>query len=74
MNIHIVKRDNCPLWKKMGMYALAVLAALTLGGILLMMLGVSEETATSDACKLEHAISDESFEAIKRWVSQMHLN
>ena len=33
---------------------------------LLMKLGVSEETATADACKMEHAISDESFEAIKR--------
>ena len=33
---------------------------------LLMKLGVSEKTATADACKLEHAISDESFEAIKR--------
>ena len=33
---------------------------------LLIRLGVSEETATSDACKLEHAISDESFEAIKK--------
>ena len=32
---------------------------------LLVKLGVSEETATADACKLEHAISDESFEAIK---------
>ena len=40
---------------------------------LLMMLGVSEETATSDACKLEHAISDESFEAIKRHMAmQIH--
>ena len=33
---------------------------------LLIRLGVSEETATADACKLEHAISDESFEALKR--------
>ena len=33
---------------------------------LLIRLGVSEETAIADACKLEHAISDESFEAIKR--------
>ena len=39
---------------------------------LLMMLGVSEETATADACKLEHAISDESFEAIKRHMAE-HL-
>jgi len=37
---------------------------------LLMMLGVSEETATADACKLEHAISDESFEAIKRHMAE----
>ena len=32
---------------------------------LLIALGVSEQTATEDACRLEHAISDESFEAIK---------
>ena len=36
---------------------------------LLVMLGVSEETAAADACKLEHAISDESFCAIKRFVN-----
>ena len=28
-------------------------------------LGVSEEVAKADACKLEHDISDESFEKIK---------
>lgn len=28
-------------------------------------LGVSEETATEDACRIEHIISDESFNAIK---------
>ena len=33
---------------------------------LLIRMGVSQETAAADACKLEHAISDESFEAIKR--------
>ena len=32
----------------------------------LISLGVSEETASSDACKIEHHISDESFEAIRR--------
>ena len=32
---------------------------------LLIHMGVSEETAAADACKLEHAISDESFQAIK---------
>lgn len=32
---------------------------------MLTMLGVSKETATEDACKIEHVISDETFEAIK---------
>ena len=31
----------------------------------LMRLGVSEETATADACRIEHVISDESFRAIQ---------
>ena len=39
---------------------------------LLIRLGVSEEIANADACKLEHAISDESFEAIKRHMAE-HL-
>ena len=38
---------------------------------LLQLLGVSPETATEDACKLEHAISDESFQAIKAHVQKM---
>lgn len=32
----------------------------------LMQLGVSEETALEDACKMEHNISDETFEALKK--------
>jgi len=36
---------------------------------LLIHIGVSEETAAADACKLEHAISDESFEALKKYAS-----
>ena len=31
-------------------------------------LGVSEEIATEDACKIEHVISQETFDAIKRHV------
>ena len=31
-------------------------------------IGVPEETADSDACKIEHVISDESFHAIKKCV------
>jgi len=34
----------------------------------LVALGVSEEAANTDACKIEHHISDESFDAIKKYV------
>ncbi len=40
----------------------------TLLSKLLTSLGVSPETAAEDACRLEHDISDESFEAIKAYV------
>ncbi|MCD7827940.1 MAG: metal-dependent transcriptional regulator [Clostridiales bacterium] len=33
-------------------------------------LGVSPETAAADACKIEHVISDEAFEAIKKFNSE----
>ena len=36
---------------------------------LLVKLGVDKEIASEDACKMEHSISDETFEAIKK-----HLN
>ena len=37
---------------------------------LLTSLGVDEETATIDACKIEHHISEASFEAIKKFVDK----
>jgi Mn-dependent DtxR family transcriptional regulator len=37
----------------------------------LVSLGVSEEIAAEDACKLEHAISDASFDAIKEHVKTL---
>ena len=37
---------------------------------MLMSLGVDPETAAEDACRMEHAISDVSFEAIKRHMEQ----
>lgn len=40
----------------------------TLLSQLLESLGVSPEVASQDACRLEHAISDESFEAIKKFI------
>ena len=38
---------------------------------MLVALGVSPEVAAEDACKLEHAISDESFLAIKKHMEKM---
>ena len=35
---------------------------------MLVRMGISESTAAEDACRMEHAISDETFEAIKRHV------
>ena len=37
----------------------------------LMMLGVQEKTALHDACRIEHIISEESFQALKRAVHEM---
>ena len=36
----------------------------------LTILGVSPEIASEDACKIEHTISEESFDAIKRFVEE----
>ena len=40
MRFHVVKRDNCPLWKKLCLYVLAVAAALGLGALVLLAMGV----------------------------------
>lgn len=37
---------------------------------LLIRLGVDKKTATDDACRIEHVISDESFQAIKQYYYQ----
>ncbi len=37
----------------------------------LMRLGVEEPTAREDACKIEHDISQESFDALRRHLTQM---
>ncbi len=36
----------------------------------LISLGVDSDTAASDACRMEHVISPESFDAIKRYLSE----
>lgn len=37
---------------------------------MLIKLGVSEETAVEDACRIEHVISEETFEAIKTHIKK----
>lgn len=39
----------------------------------LIALGVDEETASEDACKMEHSISDASFEAIQKFAQKHNL-
>ena len=36
----------------------------------LVRMGVSQQTASNDACRIEHVVSDETFEAIKRYLLQ----
>lgn len=40
--------------------------------LLLERLGVDAQTAREDACKIEHDLSQTSFDAIRRWVEKMH--
>lgn len=37
----------------------------------LIKLGVNEKQAETDACKIEHVLSDESFEAIKKYIAKI---
>ena len=41
---------------------------------LFMCLGVSENAATADACKIEHVISDETFDALKKPLNEHMQN
>ena len=42
----------------------------TILAMLLVRLGVAEKTAAEDACRMEHDISEETFDAIKRHVNE----
>lgn len=39
----------------------------------LMSMGISEETAAEDACRMEHCLSEESFAAIKNYIKKHGL-
>ena len=40
----------------------------------LMRLGVSQDIATEDACRIEHVLSVQSFDAIKKFVNKQELS
>ncbi len=67
----LVDRDGYITLTKAGLkVAETIYERHTLLTFLLTSLGVSPETAAEDACKMEHAISDESFDAIKRHIGK----
>ena len=75
----ILKREGYILVDKDGFITLTetgravaekIFARHTLLTNLLIRLGVEPAVASEDACRIEHAISDESFEALKRHAQQ----
>ena len=67
--IHVDNDGGITLTEKGQEIARKIYERHTLLTKLLVHIGVNEETAAADACKLEHAISDESFEALKKYAS-----
>ena len=72
--VGLLKKDGLLLMDEMGYLKLTepgeerarrIYESHTVLSKLLMRLGVDEETATEDACRIEHYISDKSFDAIK---------
>lgn len=60
--------SNISLTEEGRKVALKVLARhQTLKSFLTDVLGVSEDTAQKDACRMEHSISDETFEKLKKY-------
>lgn len=81
--MHILREENYIKIGDDGGITLTEKGALLAGKIyerhqvlscVLRMLGVDEKTATDDACRMEHVISDESFNAIKTYISKEGLS
>ena len=71
--IHMDKDGAITLTEEGRQIAEMIYERHTLLSELLIRLGVSEETAAADACKMEHAISDESFQAIKQFAAEYNI-
>lgn len=69
--INISVNSYITLTEKGKEIALSVLERHNMLTSILISLGVDEENAKIDACKLEHDLSKESFEAIKKYYSSL---
>ena len=67
--INVDKDGSITLTESGRTVAEKIFARHTLIAEMLVQLGVNKETAADDACKIEHVISDESFDAIKKYVN-----
>ena len=66
-----VEKDGHILLTEKGLaLAQKILSRHTILTEMLVLLGVSRETASHDACRIEHVVSDETFEAIKNHLHQ----
>ena len=61
---------NLSLTERGRAYAASVLDKHTLIARALTLLGVPEDMAQTDACKIEHDISEETFERVREWYSR----
>ena len=68
----VLARDSSIMLTDLGReIAEKIYARHTLITNFLISIGVDKETATEDACKMEHGISDASYEAIKKLTEKM---
>ena len=66
-----VAKDGCLTLTEIGLEkANAIYERHRLISKLLMMLGVDENIASEDACKIEHVIGDQTFEALKKYYNK----
>ena len=68
--ITVEKEGHILLTEKGLALAQKILSRHTILTEMLVRLGVSQETASQDACRIEHVVSDETFEAIKNHLHQ----
>ena len=68
----LMEKDGCLTLTDRGQEAAEkIYARHTLLTAFLRHIGVCEQTAAEDACRLEHAVSDESYEALKRFMETL---